>query len=499
MDRKDALTGTPEEAAERIENEAEIHVQEPQRAENPHMDVMLLAMSTFPGTLRATVFTGSDGKNGEIQVIGRSQLDPVPKYVAELLKREQECLDKIIILATEDTRKEKEITTPEGKTEIISPVEYFKNQIRGYLNPEGIEDREAFDSKRFLVVEAQESNPAEGIGEILRILRAETGAPLRLHMAMNGGLRGVQRILEAMIVLLKTENIMVSGAYSIEMGKNRIIDETERLKIFDFVSGMNEFYYDGRVNALSPYLKEDNSLVNAIKKVSEGIGWCNVREFEEGLQELGRFYRSNQTQNDPYLKLFRDTIKKDYEELLNPQISVLDEIKWCRKKGFYQQALTLLEARMSKTLIEKGVLIPSGKKYYTVKGQEITDNELFNGLIHVISKRKLSAVDFNRMTEKDYRNYLTFANRRGCEVNQAFHFSGYKVTAEKGSLKTSVDTPFTAKKHHALIRFLFLHKTLKDIRNKMNHADESFRYRKEQIDLALDFYIAWAEQLTGKE
>ena len=53
----------------------------------------------------------------------------------ELLAESNENLDKIIMLCTDKTLKETSITTPENIMMNISPLEYFKNQIRNYMNP----------------------------------------------------------------------------------------------------------------------------------------------------------------------------------------------------------------------------------------------------------------------------------------------------------------------------------------------------------------------------
>ena len=479
------------------ENEAETHVQKPQTAENPHTDVLLLAMSTFPlnKVIRRTEFSVKD--NPDFKITGRSQLDPIPKYVAKQLEMENECLDKIIILATKDTMIEQEITTPEKTKETISPVGYFKKQTRGYLNPEGIDDQEKFDQKRFCIVEVDEANPAKGIGDILRILRGEEGK-LRLHMAMNGGLRGIQRLLEAMIVLLRAEGITVDGAYSIEMGGVcRIINETERLKIFEFVSGMNQFYYDGRINALDQYLKKDNPLTDAIKMVADGISWCNVKNFEGGLDNLRKFYANKaQSLDDSYLELFKDTIKQDFKDLLSPDRTVLDEIEWCMNKRFYQPALTLLEARMSKTLIDKQFLTLTTDGERSKFKNNIEDNDLFNGLVHSISVSQMYNKNFNEMDEKDYEDYMKYANDHKCKLNVNFDENNYSITAKSRKGDIEVSKPFQIKQGgKLLVEFLFLHKTLKTVRNEMNHANENFRYDENKIKLALQYYIQWAKQL----
>ena len=117
------------------ENEAETHTQTHQFVpEHHHTNVLLLALSTFPGQMKKNKFEYNfNGHQGT--VIGRYQLDPIPKMLDELLAESNDNLDKIIMLCTDKTLKETSITTPENIMMNISPLEYFKNQIRNYMNP----------------------------------------------------------------------------------------------------------------------------------------------------------------------------------------------------------------------------------------------------------------------------------------------------------------------------------------------------------------------------
>ena len=68
------------------ENEAETHTQTHQFVpEHHHTNVLLLALSTFPGQMKKNKFEYNfNGHQGT--VIGRYQLDPIPKMLDYLLK-----------------------------------------------------------------------------------------------------------------------------------------------------------------------------------------------------------------------------------------------------------------------------------------------------------------------------------------------------------------------------------------------------------------------------
>lgn len=231
--------------------------------------------------------------------------------------------------------------------------------------------------------------------------------------------------MEATISLLKIEDIHVKEAFSVEFSeksKNSIItSETENLKIFDFVSGINEFISSGRANTLMSYSsshsKMDSSeqdFINAIQNVANGIQWCCIPEFENGLKNLQTFFSKNARAkttdiNTSYLEIYKTDIKKDYKKLVT-QHNVADEIAWCREKGFYQQALTLIESRVSLLLIEDWKVLKINPSYTPVrKGKTTcykvseefapaTVNDFFNAFVY----------RYNRYCKKRYNG--TFFN-----------------------------------------------------------------------------------------
>ena len=83
-----------------------------------------------------------------------------------------------------------------------------------------------------------------------------------------------------------------------------------------------------------------------------------MRQFERALSKLSSAFNKYK-RNKPsgsYLSSFLSLIESNYQNLLSPNRSVVDEIDWCTQKGFYQQALTLVESRMPEVIIKKNLL-----------------------------------------------------------------------------------------------------------------------------------------------
>lgn len=541
-------------------NEAETHKQTHCFDNRPaHTNVLLLALSTFQKVIRKSTFSYDFyGCKGE--VTGRYQLDPIPKMLDELLAQNGENLDKIIMLCTKDTTKKiTSIQTPEGELKNISPAKYFQDQVRNYMNPFLKDDDELFTP---IIISID--SPYEGIQKVVKTIRNIKNP--HLYLDTHGGLRGIQRILEATITLLKIEGVPVREAYSVaftdENTVKPIISETEQMKIFDFVSGINEFITCGRADTLTEYYKEkskynfQNDIVSKITTVANGIQWCCVPEFERGLTSLQEYFQQHADKNaDPYLSIYIDDIKRDYQNLVLSKYSVVDEINWCIKKKFYQQALTLIESRISKLLFEEWKILELNTspwtgnrtsytikhdaqnpgKYtveYTTKSQKnvkrkerVDINDFFNGFVYHFRTEEynkngeiirnsdnsfkfkpfLGYKDFNNMTNEKYDDFTDYLS----QIN--FHSIDTQIPACINRARKKLQIPDPGKtrinlpdaviisektNQKLLFQLLVLHKTLKDVRNKMNHASDQLRYQPEAIILSLKYYMKWVDALN---
>ena len=227
-------------------------------------------------------------------------------------------------------------------------------------------------------------------------------------------------------------------------------------------------------------------------------------------------------------------------------------MEWFYKKKFYQQALTLIESRISKLLFEEWKILklntspwtenrtsyneattsytikhdaknPGKYKYkvcYTTKSQKPDDdvypdiNDFFNGFVYNFGKKSnnsfkpkpfLGYKDFNNMTNEKYDGFTDYLS----QIN--FHSIDTQIPAcinrARKKLQISIsgktrinlpDAVIISKKTNEklLFQLLVLHKTLKDVRNTMNHASDQLRYQPEAIILSLKYYMKWVDALN---
>lgn len=548
-----------------------------------HYNVLLLALSTFGKNVNPNKFKYIDENGVEADVTGRYQLDPVPKMLHKILyQKKQGTLDKIIMLCTSKTlEKIKEIPIGTEKIYNVSPVEYFKDQVRDYMRPD------TDNEELFQAIEVDLTSPYHGIQSVITTLRSLKAShedqTLNLYLDTHGGLRGIQRIMEATVSLLKSEDIDIREAYAVEYSDNgtkSIVSETENMKIYDFVSGVNEFFSCGRADTLMKYkenleqthetkkesssknifTKEEKQLITAISDVATGIQWCSIPAFDQGIKDLQKIFpetsestakntstESSDTKNidkGSYLDIYRTNIQKDYSTLLKKNHTVLDEIEWCINKGFYQQALTLIESKISGLLVYDLKLFtftrPQGIKQekdgktihysYTCINKNnnevkktFTINNVFNDYIYAFNRIKKSNnnsnekftieynkpwigdENFNKLTVTKYENFKqTISYPTGINISDIFENASNHLSSKdydkfnentndkipwKNSLKMA--NGLDSGKQNLLFKILVLHKTLKRVRNNMNHAADDSPFKVPAINLALTEYISW--------
>lgn len=355
-----------------------------------NVNVLLLALSTFnkktdENNKRVNSVSETKFSYKDYTVTGRYQLDPVPKILSKELHQKGERLDYILCFCTTKGEQgkllnpqvliEQEVFVPAVANENgdkhnikvkVSAFDYFKKQISMYLPDDG---------ERFIPIIIDENAPAKGIETALKKIRSfekndyeDKTNNVKLYLDTHGGFRDVQLTLQAVISLLSKGEISIGDNFSVKFGEDHNIITTDKsMDMFDFASGINEFINYGRLSSLDSYIKKNsldknaqvNDLMNILKKISDSISICDTKKFEDGLSELTNYFENyNSYAELDILSLFTGTIKTDFGVLLSDNRSVVDEIEWCLKKEYYQQALTLIESKMP------GEFVRNGLRYY---------------------------------------------------------------------------------------------------------------------------------------
>lgn len=537
---------------------------DPDQASNDNFNVLFMALSTFPrSVLNQAFFTIKDSDGTERRFSYFYQLEPIPRMLSMKLDKEgHERIDKLILLCSKETTAPASICINNQQIE-ISPYDFLINRISNRLAPEKVDD------PRIKLINVDTKNPVGGITNTVRYIRElkeKHKEKLQLYVDRHGGLRSIQNALNAMLSLLKNE-VTIRKIYDLQFNSNTnqaIIEEADPHDLYDFVSGINEFTNYGRIKSLEDFYKDtENDLMSAIATVSYGIQLCDIATFEKGIKNISAYYarkkekdknsslavqkgatlsvktlESEKEKNIPsadqsheYLALFEDKIYEDYKDILEAasKHKVLEEIKWCSRKGFYQQALTLIEARMPRELKKCGVYRYDSSLFDYVKDRNSSKRYDYQNPVDFIFNQTLINIRQNSFPSNNSKNskvsgekikqfgkhyikealYESFYNSTYWKKkeNAANNSSKWNVKKDVRSIlnnaeftplpKTSVGSNVTLhitftnidKTPNELFAFIHLHAAFKDLRNQANHASQdSINISLENIDKALSFY-----------
>ena len=462
-------------------------------------NLIVLAMSILPGNvknvrqdLRAGKFAWEDGDSDGHEYYG--QLEPI----STMLREKEGSLDRVIILATKDAKKK--VYDLDG--EQISAVDF-------YLKRMNLSEKDA----KIIDVEELDFVPAisDTVKEIRRYWK-ENENNARLWIDTQGSFRTINLVLNAVITLLEADGIVPSGIYSMNYNKEkfiqRIVNQTDTYKIFQFVSGINEFTRSGRAEQLADYYHQMNEeipeIIRVMEKIAEAIQMCDMKLFDEYLKALRTLYKENGAV-DELLGMFVEQIKRDYGKLLEADCSGLDIVEWFYRKGFYQQAITYIEAKLPEEWFQKKIIsckmeegmmdtIKSNLSKFHEKdenvliGQVVWECFKWRTICEKDEKRDIvrckNLQQLERGIKKEYENP---DNLHKISIVQKINGKNQKIG--------TMDVTIECRNKQRVMELLLLYKMLKNERNNFNHMSyKAVRANREQLGNAIRVFIT-----TGKE
>lgn len=448
--------------------------------------VLIVSLSTFPKELTPCRYDYSAGGK---TVEGGSyyyQQEPFPMYLKDRLKGGGE----ILMLCTPEVRERQTVRRGE-EVLTVSPEEYFMGAVRAL----------GLDDVRFQSVDVDQSNPSAAVSEVVGHLRARKQAELKtpeIWLGTNGGLRGLQLVLEAILFLLSVDGIRVEPDHvlstrKLKEGRWELFPSAAEFRIFDFVSGIKEFMNYGRIDSLETFLRsnqelnDDSSaeLMRCLREISIGIQFGSTQTFDSGLAHLSGYVRTPQSTANPYMELFRKTILDDFGIMLDPEnCRITDKIRWCCRKGFWVQAYTLVESTLPGEFIRMGLIVYDAESAEAAKVPGWDGDpgiQLFNAFL----SRFVYMIDKNPTLKTKPMLYIN------------------KVGQNDVSLSATFDNSAAA---HSFREMLLEHSRLKTTRNELVHGFERSdasveNYRREIEDYIRKvpaLYGTWARSCGGR-
>lgn len=466
-------------------------------------NVMVLAMSTLSISRDDNKISASKFAYNESDTEGEeyfSQMEPTSKMI---LRREGS-LDQIIILATKDTKEKKTFLYKDQMKE-ISAVDFYLERMQ-------IEDKNKVN-----IVDVEENSMIPAISKTIELIRRvkqeceeKDKEKMNLWIDTQGGFRNINLVINAIISLLRDANIEPSGVYSINFSRGKeiqkIIDQTNTYKVFQFVSGINEFTRCGRAEQLEDYYnsinKEIPEDVKTMKEIAESIQMCNIFEFDKHLAKLREWYKKMPKTDSELLGIFRNQIRQDYGNLLEDSCTGLDIVEWFYKKKFYQQAITYVEAKLPQEWVEKRIVeykmdpeVMEKLKIQLSKKHEKDENMVIFQIVLRCSKWKdimkkgpksVSSFEDEMSLKKGRQDkYYNDEKNLNMPVEYPYRKDGKWQTEELGTLEITINS-----KKEKVLDMLLMYGLLKNERNNFNHMSENKpRADQETLGKAIKLFI----------
>lgn len=453
--------------------------------------ILLTAISTIPYKTDGNIYTYKDIETQKCIC----QLEPV----FDLLTQKHKDNIHIIAICTEETLEKNHILKDgipqrknadnKGERE-ISAVDYtfYRLGQRGYKQIDSTsEDNHTYIFQKanqlvtFTIFKTPQDNYVDCLKESTKqIKRMYKNQTYHLWINANGGFRDMYLLIVAIISLMKVDHVFPNQILLTNDQDHKITNVDENFRIFDFVSGMNDFITFGHVNMLEEYYhnkpisKNTKELITDINETYLGLQFNNYDYFENAIKHLNHTIRqANQKKDiDQTLLTFLPIIEDDFgTSLLNSPNPIL-MIKRCIDKKMYQHAATLIETNTD-FYSSQFFKCWKSKKTKTITNyyNQIADKHyLFENLSSeqkndVVSK---AIQDFSNY----YRNHLdngVFHDDHDMFISELKKYEQHLTLIQTSCFYTSI-FPSTENIHRKAALSISIYQAIKAQRNKLNHA-----------------------------
>ena len=296
-------------------------------------------------------------------------------YLSDQLSKNDEKIDALFYFLSKKTREPLEVCV-NGQNIKNTHAEWFMQRVRekisslppGFFRP--VEFDESQDKEESI---RQVIKMTEKIKEYAAYSSEQEGEELCVHADMTGGFRHASMMMLSVMQLLKYSGIEIENVFYSNWQKGIVEEVTEIHRMFSLVSGADEFVNFGSVTEIENYFADryrSPSLDNLLKKMrefSDAVKICRTNTMETVVKELGKCIRDFTENKEKSLQedLFNQlvsTLKEEYGALLMPEVTRPDIIRWCIRKGFLQQAMTLCTEWLPFILVEKKACYAANKE-----------------------------------------------------------------------------------------------------------------------------------------
>ena len=288
-------------------------------------------------------------------------------YVARVLGADS--LAQIFLIASDSVKSGK--VQPENEFGDVTHLEFLRRRVA----KECPQLAERFSIQDYSEEGMGSTKLERNILQIARIADAVTdfakscaASEVVVHADMTGGFRHTSMLMLSIIQLLRYRGVKTGEVLYSEPTSREVYRMTEIQRMFTLITGADEFVKFGSVEALNDYFGVEpppavKDLLEAMNRFAEAIKICRTSAIEGELENLSRNIKAFREHPDRDLKseLFAkiiDTIEHEYGKLIGVTATRLEIIRWCMRKGFWQQAMTLCTEWLPEEIVRRRVCMP---------------------------------------------------------------------------------------------------------------------------------------------
>lgn len=305
-------------------------------------------------------------------------------YVERMLGKNNS-LSKIFLIASDSVQRDK--VSPENEFGDVTHLEFLQRRLTKEF-PQLADKFFAQDySEEGTGSDKLEKNILQtaGIAEVvMKFANQHSTDKITVHADITGGFRHTSMFMLSIIQLLKYRGIKIGEVLYSDPTSRVVYRVTEIQRIFSLITGADEFVKFGSVEALNEYFGTEpppavKDLLEAMNRFSESIKICRTSAIEYELKNLGQHIKTFREHPDRDLKseLFAkiiDTIEQEYGKLISKAATRLEIIRWCMRKGFWQQAMTLCTEWLPEEIVKRKICMPCDRliiESCTTKGRSM--------------------------------------------------------------------------------------------------------------------------------
>lgn len=508
-----------------------------EKDDNEYMkNILLLSMSTLNRNLKVNKYIYSAS---EREIYGISQLEPITKF---LITNMNVKLEKVVIMASDDAIKP-------DKNYKISACDFYLARIYNYLKDkkkqisEDIANFENADYSKIVVEQSKTtikeinySNEHSGTKyklfgiefvivpmkeelisfffDVIDQIQSTDGT--KLYMDMQGGDRNAIAQMNAIVGLLEGENVEIAGRYAMgyhaDQEFNPIKEVSSNYSTYALISAMQAFKKYGRGQSLIEYFKKNDNefvqkLLQAIKTASDSIRLCDIDGFDNALQIISDLRPSFRTLTNTEIDIVYKDIVEDYGDmLLNTHGGYLRKIEWCIKKGYIQQALTIVESKMPEYLFDKGVIIFEWDKIVKAENGEKKDiktwfdDDIYKKDYQSLKHFAVEILFFNNWYSKSHFGVVDRFDNVEDLLNEFYddRVNWVRFNKKRPNQVTIIPSIVPSCKKY-LSAFMKLHCYLKEQRNIVNHGSSSCERKSiKELTTKLEMYVELGRKIINE-